>query len=78
MNKDIRDGKRGDYNPSDYYHNRRIDILFTKARKRAWASIMDDPKVQVIVKDTTDKKIRKYQKKLQTRGSVENLLVPSR
>jgi hypothetical protein len=78
MNKDIRDGKRGDFNPMDYYHNRRIDILFTRVRKRAWASIMSDPKVTQVIDETKRKKIRKYQKKLQTRGSVENLLVPGR
>ena len=40
MHKDIRDGKRAQYDARNYWHNGKIDQLFQKARKRAWASIM--------------------------------------
>lgn len=35
MNKVIRSGQRGDFQPLDFYHNLKIDQIFQKARKKA-------------------------------------------
>ena len=56
MNKDIRDGKRAQYDARDYWHNGKIDQLFQKARKNAWASIMSDPRVQEVMKEQKEAK----------------------
>jgi len=56
MNKDIRDGKRAQYDARNYWHNGKIDQLFQEARKKAWASIMSDPQVQEVIKEQQAKK----------------------
>ena len=78
MNKDIRDGKRGDFNAMDYYHNIKIDYIFNRARKKAWALIKNDASLTEAVRKQLDSKIKRNQKKLQTRGSVEQMLLPYR
>ncbi len=56
MNKDIRDGKRAQYDARNYWHNGKIDQLFQEARKKAWASIMNDPRVQEVMKEQKEVK----------------------
>ena len=56
MNKDIRDGKRAQYDARNYWHNGKIDQLFQEARKKAWASIMSDPRVQEVIKEQKEAK----------------------
>ena len=56
MNKDIRDGKRAQYDARNYWHNGKIDQLFQEARKKAWASIMSDPRVQDVIKEQKEAK----------------------
>ncbi len=56
MNKDIRDGKRAQYDARNYWHNGKIDQLFQEARKKAWASIMNDPRVQEVMKEQKEAK----------------------
>ena len=56
MNKDIRDGKRAQYDARNYWHNGKIDQLFQEARKKAWASIMSDPRVQEVMKEQKEAK----------------------
>ena len=70
MNQDIRNGLRGDYETGDYYHNIQIDRIFTNARRKAWASIMSDPRIRELVRKQKEEKIRRYKKKQQT---VDNL-----
>jgi len=74
MNKDIRDGKRGDYEPSDYYHNQKIDLIFSDARNRAWAQIMSDPRVYELVIKQRNQKIKRKQKTQQTQGTLQPIL----
>jgi hypothetical protein len=74
MNADIRGGKRGDFETSDYYHNRKIDAIFQEARRKAWASIMRDPRIQLIIKEQKEAKRQRYKKQQSTTG----LLVPYR
>ena len=78
MLKDIRDGKRGEFNAMDYYHNIMIDNAMQRLRKRAWASIMNDPDIQETVIEQQTKQLKRRQKKLQSRGSIDQLLVPGR
>ena len=40
MYKDIRSGRRGDYEARDYPHNQEINKLFHNARKLAWIQVM--------------------------------------
>ena len=49
MYEDIRSGKRAQFNARDYYHNRIIDRLFKRAKKKAWASIKDDPNIARVI-----------------------------
>ena len=56
MNKDIRDGKRAQYDARNYWHNGKIDQLFQEARKKAWAKIMSDPRVQEVMKEQKEAK----------------------
>ena len=56
MNKDIRDGKRAQYDARNYWHNGKIDQLFQQARKKAWASIMSRPDVQELMKEQKEAK----------------------
>ena len=37
----------------------KIDQLFQKARKRAWASIMRDPEIAALIKEQRDAKLDK-------------------
>ena len=48
-----RDRNSGFYgkDPMDYHHNRVIHRLFNDAKKRAWASISQDPKVQMLIEN---------------------------
>ena len=62
MYKDIRDGKRAQYDARNYWHNGKIDQLFQKARKKAWASIMSDPEVAALIKEQRDAKLDKVLK----------------
>ena len=62
MYKDIRDGKRAQYDARNYWHNGKIDQLFQAARKKAWASIMADPEIAALIKEQKDAKLDKVLK----------------
>ncbi len=66
MNRVIKSGQRGDFESSDFHHNIKIDNIFQKARRRAWASIVDDPRIQRIIEKARSKKVQRYQKKRET------------
>ena len=76
MNRVIRSGQRGDFDTMDFNHNIRIDNIFQKARRKAWASIMNDPRVLELIKQTKDKKRRKYTKRIETRNVQPILNMP--
>ena len=66
MRKDIRDGKRAQYDARNYWHNGKIDDLFQEARRKAWASIMDMPEVAEVIEEQKEAKRKKYLKKVQS------------
>ena len=74
MNMVIDSGQRGDYEAGDFYHNIQIDNLMNRIRKRAWASIANDPRVYLLTKEQKKKKLQRYHKKLETRGSIDQIL----
>ena len=51
MNQMIKSGRRGEFESKDFAHNRKIRIIFTKARKKAWAKIKNDTTVQNLIKE---------------------------
>ena len=66
MRKDIRDGKRAQYDARNYWHNGKIDQIFQKARRKAWASIMQQQDVADLIAEQKEKKRQKYLKKIQS------------
>jgi hypothetical protein len=74
MNMVIDSGQRGDYEAGDFYHNIQIDRIMNAARKRAWASIMNDPAVYLLTKQQKQKKLKRRHKTLETRGSIDQIL----
>ena len=66
MNRIIDSGQRGDYEGMDFYHNLAIDKIFLDARRRAWASIMMDPKIQTLMDEEKLRKIKRIKKREQT------------
>ena len=51
MRSDIRNGRRGDYNARDYYHNRIIDRLFKNVRLAAWNKIKNRSEIQALMRE---------------------------
>ena len=74
MNMVIDSGQRGDYEAGDFYHNIQIGRVMAKIRKRAWASIANDPQVYLLTKKQKKQKLLRYHKKLETRGSIDQIL----
>ena len=66
MYKDIKSGRRGDFDARDYYHNIVIDRLFAKARRKAWASISNRKVVQTLIREQRLGKQEQLQKQLDT------------
>ena len=66
MRKDIRDGKRAQYDARNYWHNGKIDQIFQRARRKAWASIMQQQDVADLIAEQKEKKRQKYLKKIQS------------
>ena len=70
MYKDIKSGRRGDFDVKDYYHNRIIEKLFYEARRKAWASIREQEGVQEVIQKQREKEIQQIKK----RSSTANIL----
>jgi hypothetical protein len=72
MGNDIRSGK--DYlDPGkSYLHNDLIKSAFTKARKKAWASIRNDPKILELYGEQKKIKVEQMQRRESTK--TENIL----
>jgi hypothetical protein len=66
MEKDIRDGNRGEFESKDYYHNKMIGKVFTRARKQAWLNIQGDELIQELSSEQIGKKLKRKQKTAQT------------
>ncbi len=72
MEKDIRDGNRGNYESKDYYHNKMIGKLFTRARKQAWLNIQGEDLIQELSSKQIGRKLDRKRKTAQT--SFEEVL----
>ena len=70
MQRDIQNGDRGTFETTDYYHNGKIDQIFQDARRRAWASIMYQPEVQVLINEQKEAKKKRYQKTKETANII--------
>jgi hypothetical protein len=66
MHRDIRSGNRGEYEGADYFHNKKIDALFQRARRAAWSSIMRDPRIQSLMTEQREAKKKRYRKTKET------------
>jgi len=66
MEKDIRDGNRGKFEAKDYYHNKMIGKVFTRARKQAWLNIQGEDLVQELSSEQLGKKLKRKQKTART------------
>ena len=66
MYADIRSGRRGDFSPRDYWHNRQIDILFQRARRIAWNTIKGSSEILPIIEEQRRKKLAQIEKQRQT------------
>ena len=53
-----RDNGERDLEPKDFAHYKRINKIFNKAKIQAWAQIKNDPRVQKLIAEEQDKKIR--------------------
>jgi hypothetical protein len=74
MNRDIASGRRGDFEPDDYYHNQQIEFWFREARLLAWASIQNQPHIIRIKEQQQAKKAEKYRKLQKTTDNVQPIL----
>ena len=70
MQRDIQNGDRGTFETTDYYHNGKIDQIFQDARRRAWASIMYQPEVQVLINEQKEANKKRYQKTKETANII--------
>ena len=75
MNHNKWNGRRSD-DPQSYYHNDKIDQIFQRARRKAWATIMSDPTVQSITQTTKEEKLRKVQVGKQSRNQLQDKVQP--
>ena len=72
MYEDIRSGRRSEFNARDYYHNRVIDRLFKNAKRVAWNSIKDDPKINEEIQKQRSKKLAQETKR-STSANILNI-----
>ena len=66
MNKDIRTN-RADYEVDDYNHIAKIDNVMQKYRRKAWASIADDPEIVKLYEESREARIKKIKKYRETK-----------
>ena len=74
MNRDIRSGNRGDFEPGDYYHNRQIEYWFNQARNAAWGQIQGQPDIQRIKNEQAQAKAKRIRKTYETTNSTQSIL----
>ena len=76
MNQDLEQGKKEIDPTAAYLHNRLIRNLFYSARREAWASIQDDPKVKELVAESTRLKTQNLRTLDQTTAPPRDDLTP--
>ena len=69
MQGHIRSGMR-DHDASLYFHNKKIANIFDRARKEAWATILQQPAVQDLIEIEKQKNIRDFKIEKQSRNLV--------
>ena len=75
MEADIRNGKRGEYESKDYYHNKMIGDLFRNARHFAWQKIQEDPSIVDLINKEFASKEKRSKKTLSTSGINDVLYI---
>ena len=75
MHRDIRSGNRGEYEGADYFHNKKIDAIFQRARRTAWASIMQDPRIQSLMTEQREARKKRYRKTKETTNTQSILSI---
>ena len=66
MYKDIKSGRRADFDARDYWHNRQIDKMFQKARRIAWNTIKSQSDILAIIEEQRNNKLEQKRKQRQT------------
>ena len=64
--KDIRDGKRAQYNARNYWHNIKIDQLFKKLEKELGQALCVTQNIAALIKEQRDAKLDKVIKLINT------------
>ena len=70
MYRDIRAGRRGEFDARDYYHNQMIDKLFKQARKAAWRDIMRVDDIAILIAEQKAKKAQQNEKSIESSYSL--------
>tara|TARA_R110002012_G_scaffold213740_1_gene384820 strand:- start:601 stop:1611 length:1011 start_codon:yes stop_codon:yes gene_type:complete len=78
MKDDINTGKVLFDDDKGYVHNRLIRKLFLDARRKAWASLQDDPQVRELIAENRQRQIRAQQSLDETRSVESTLILPNR
>ena len=74
MESDLKAGRREIDPMKAYNHNKVIKRLFTTAKRRAWASLRNDPDVQALIADRKRQQAQNYRTLSGTRDSYSQIL----
>jgi hypothetical protein len=66
MHKDIKSGRRGEFDTKDYFHNRVIAREFYLAETQAWAKISKLPQVRQVILEQRQQEIARLNKRSDT------------
>ena len=66
MQNDIKNGLRGEFQPRDYWHNKKIRAIFEEAKRRAWAQIYRDDKITQLKLEQDAAKLARKRKSVET------------
>jgi hypothetical protein len=74
MEADLKAGRREIDPMKAYNHNKVIRHLFTTAKKRAWATLRNDPDVQTMIADRKRQQAQNYRTLRGTRDTYQEIL----
>ena len=72
MEKDRRNGDRGNFEPRDYYHNIVLRELFDSIKDEAWENMLDDPEVMALRAEQIRRKDARIWKQFETSQLVSD------
>ena len=75
MYADRASGRRGDFEPRDYYHNQVIKAMFDEAKRIAWISISDNAAVQELQAEDATQKLGRSLKQMETAKASDILSI---